>query len=194
VPLARGASTVLPGSHLQPAAHLAAVRRAWAPWLLLSVVVFVWGLPQVKSWILLTAYPGPIPDGLVQRVPPVAQAIQSSRRRPSFRRHRHPVRRPCRRVVLPRAAAYGAAFRQVRPCYHHGDDVHRLYCPLRRHGWQPGAGFARTGPLYPFFAALLGWLGVAITGSDTSSMPLAKDYRRTGLDPAQMAAANAPVV
>jgi lactate permease len=32
-----------------------------------------------------------------------------------------------------------------------------------------GLAFTRTGRLYPFFAAMLGWLGVALTGSDTSS-------------------------
>jgi lactate permease len=32
-----------------------------------------------------------------------------------------------------------------------------------------GLAFTRTGALYPFFAAVLGWLGVALTGSDTSS-------------------------
>ena len=32
-----------------------------------------------------------------------------------------------------------------------------------------GVAFAETGVLYPFFAAMLGWLGVALTGSDTSS-------------------------
>ena len=33
-----------------------------------------------------------------------------------------------------------------------------------------GLAFTRTGPtLYPIFGTLLGWLGVALTGSDTSS-------------------------
>ena len=32
-----------------------------------------------------------------------------------------------------------------------------------------GLAFTRTGWLYPFFGTLLGWLGVALTGSDTSS-------------------------
>jgi len=32
-----------------------------------------------------------------------------------------------------------------------------------------GLAFAHTGAAYPFFAAMLGWLGVALTGSDTSS-------------------------
>src|SRR6185295_8873645 len=35
-----------------------------------------------------------------------------------------------------------------------------------------GLAFTRTGGLYPLFAALLGWLGVALTGSDTSSNAL----------------------
>jgi len=35
-----------------------------------------------------------------------------------------------------------------------------------------GLAFTRTGWLFPFFAALLGWLGVALTGSDTSSNAL----------------------
>ena len=35
-----------------------------------------------------------------------------------------------------------------------------------------GLAFTQTGWLYPLFAALLGWLGVALTGSDTSSNAL----------------------
>ena len=47
-----------------------------------------------------------------------------------------------------------------------------------------GLAFAKTGPLYPLFGALIGWLGVALTGSDTSSNVLfggLRDaYRYTG--------------
>jgi lactate permease len=35
-----------------------------------------------------------------------------------------------------------------------------------------GLAFTKTGAIYPIFAALLGWLGVALTGSDTSSNAL----------------------
>src|SRR5206468_4571987 len=35
-----------------------------------------------------------------------------------------------------------------------------------------GLALAKTGPLYPFFGTLLGWLGVALTGSDTASNAL----------------------
>jgi lactate permease len=58
-----------------------------------------------------------------------------------------------------------------------------------------GLAFARTGWLYPFFGTLLGWLGVALTGSDTSSNVLFGSLQRItaeqlGLSPILMAAAN----
>ena len=40
---------------------------------------------------------------------------------------------------------------------------------LRASTRRMGLAFARTGVLYPFFGTMLGWLGVALTGSDTSS-------------------------
>src|SRR5438132_12793323 len=58
-----------------------------------------------------------------------------------------------------------------------------------------GLAFARTGVLYPFFGTLLGWLGVALTGSDTASNVLFGSLQRItsqqlGLSPILMAAAN----
>ena len=41
-----------------------------------------------------------------------------------------------------------------------------------------GLAFTRTGWLYPFFAPMLGWLGVALTGSDTSSNALFGSLQR----------------
>lgn len=41
-----------------------------------------------------------------------------------------------------------------------------------------GLAFTKTGALYPFFAAMLGWLGVALTGSDTSSNALFGNLQR----------------
>lgn len=41
-----------------------------------------------------------------------------------------------------------------------------------------GLAFTKTGWLYPFFAPLLGWLGVALTGSDTSSNALFGSLQR----------------
>jgi lactate permease len=58
-----------------------------------------------------------------------------------------------------------------------------------------GLAFTRTGFLYPFFAALLGWLGVALTGSDTSSNVLFGGLQKItaqqlGLSPVLICAAN----
>ena len=57
------------------------------------------------------------------------------------------------------------------------------------------ATFAQTGVLYPFFGALLGWIGVALTGSDTASNVLFGSLQRIsseqlGLSPTLMGAAN----
>jgi lactate permease len=58
-----------------------------------------------------------------------------------------------------------------------------------------GLAFARTGHLYPFFGTLLGWLGVALTGSDTASNVLFGSLQKIsaqqiGISPLLMAAAN----
>jgi lactate permease len=58
-----------------------------------------------------------------------------------------------------------------------------------------GLALTHTGVLYPFFAAILGWLGVALTGSDTSSNALFGNLQRItaerlGLSPVLICAAN----
>jgi len=58
-----------------------------------------------------------------------------------------------------------------------------------------GIAFTRTGWAYPFFGTFLGWLGVALTGSDTSSHALFGSVQRItsqqlGIDPILMCAAN----
>ncbi len=58
-----------------------------------------------------------------------------------------------------------------------------------------GLAFAGTGRLFPFFSAMLGWLGVFLTGSDTSANALFGTLQtvtagQLGMDPVLMAAAN----
>ena len=58
-----------------------------------------------------------------------------------------------------------------------------------------GLAFAQTGPLFPFFSAIVGWLGVFLTGSDTSANALFGSLQvvtaeKLGLDPVLMAASN----
>jgi lactate permease len=58
-----------------------------------------------------------------------------------------------------------------------------------------GLAFARTGALYPFFGTLIGWLGTATTGSDTSSNVLFGSLQKLtaqqiGVSPVLMTSAN----
>jgi lactate permease len=58
-----------------------------------------------------------------------------------------------------------------------------------------GLAFAATGALFPFFSSLVGWLGVFLTGSDTSANALFGNLQvvtanSLGFDPAIMAASN----
>jgi lactate permease len=58
-----------------------------------------------------------------------------------------------------------------------------------------GLAFTKTGFIYPFFAAVLGWLGVALTGSDTASNVLFGNLQtitaqQLGISPILLAAAN----
>ncbi|HTB98316.1 MAG TPA: L-lactate permease [Terracidiphilus sp.] len=58
-----------------------------------------------------------------------------------------------------------------------------------------GLAFAATGPIFPFFSAILGWLGVFLTGSDTSSNALFGNLQtvtaaRLGFNPVAIAAVN----
>ena len=58
-----------------------------------------------------------------------------------------------------------------------------------------GLAFSATGVLFPFFSPLMGWLGVFLTGSDTSSNALFGSLQtvsaaRLGLDPVLIAGAN----
>jgi len=58
-----------------------------------------------------------------------------------------------------------------------------------------GLAFAATGSMFPFFSAMLGWLGVFLTGSDTSANALFGNLQvvtagRLGLNPVLMAAGN----
>jgi lactate permease len=77
-----------------------------------------------------------------------------------------------------RPAQVGRVFR--RTCYQMKIPIPTIACMLglsyvtRYAGMDAtlGVAFAQTGPLYPFFAALLGWLGVFLTGTDAGSNAL----------------------
>jgi lactate permease len=186
------------------------VIRAWVPWLILSVLVFVWGLPQTKAaldGLSIVRVPVPALHNLVQRVPPVVAAPKPE---PavfnlnwlSATGSGILVAALIAGLVMgyrPRelARAYWSTLKLVRFSLLTIATMLAIGFTTRYSGLDAtlGLAFARTGWLYPFFGTLLGWLGVALTGSDTSSNVLFGSLQRITaeqlhLSPILMAAAN----
>ncbi|HEX9902262.1 MAG TPA: L-lactate permease [Acidobacteriota bacterium] len=184
--------------------------RAWLPWVVLSLVVFLWGLPRVRSFLdgifsLQVALPAL--DGLILRMPPVVASPTAERAVFSFNALSFTGTGI---LVAALAAAVMMGLRPGRVLRIYGQTIRSLRFTLltvaamlalgtvtRYSGLDAmlGLAFARTGILYPFFGTLLGWLGVALTGSDTSSNVLFGSLQRIsaerlGLSPVLMAAAN----
>jgi lactate permease len=193
-----------------PAAPSRDVLRAWVPWIILSVLVFIWGLPQTKAMldgISIVRLPVPGLHNLVQRVPPVVAAPKPE---PALYNLNWLSATGSGILVAaliagltmgyrPRelARAYWSTLKLVRFSLLTIAAMLAIGFTTRYSGLDAtlGLAFARTGWLYPFFGTLLGWLGVALTGSDTSSNVLFGSLQRItaeqlGLSPTLMAAAN----
>ncbi|OGD10122.1 MAG: lactate permease [Candidatus Aminicenantes bacterium RBG_13_62_12] len=186
------------------------IMRAWMPWLILSLIVFLWGLPPVKAFldgVFSVRTPVPGLDGLIVRVPPVVSEAAPEAAVFSFNALSFTgtgiliaalisagLMRFSPRQVL---SLYGRTLLRVRYSLLTVAAMLALGYLTRYSGLDAtlGLAFARTGVLYPFFGTLLGWLGVALTGSDTSSNVLFGSLQRIsaeqlGLSPILMAAAN----
>ncbi|CUA82294.1 L-lactate transport [Gulbenkiania indica] len=188
----------------------AEVVRAWLPWLVLSVMVFAWGSPTMKKaldaiFTLDIQWPGL--HNLVQKMPPVVAEphleaavyklnilsttgtgilvaglisglIMGYRPGEMMRVYRETfwsLRFSLMTIVAMLALGYLTRYSGV--------DI------------TLGLAFSHTGVLYPFFGTLLGWLGVALTGSDTAANVLFGGLQKAsaqqlGLSPVLMAAAN----
>lgn len=183
---------------------------AWMPWIVLSVVVFVWGLPQVKTWlnnISLLNITVPYLHNQVLRVPPVV--LQPKAEEAVFALNWLSATgtgllisglisglllglSPMKLVRL-----FGNTIWRVRYSLVTIAAMLALGFSTRYAGLDAtmGLAFASTGSLFPFFSALLGWLGVALTGSDTSSNVLFGNLQQitaqqVGISPVLAAAAN----
>jgi lactate permease len=162
------------------------VIAAWVPWVLLTVFVFVWGLPDFKRLLSPTVVPIEVP-GLhlrVARVEPVVPQREVEKAVYSF----NPVTATGTSIFL--AAIASAVWLRISPlrfvrifvrtCMQMRIPLFTIACMLaiafttRYSGMDAtlGLAFTKTGWIYPLFAAMLGWLGVALTGSDTSSNAL----------------------
>lgn len=187
-----------------------ATRKAWMPWLILTLLVFLWGIPSVKGALdalFKRAVHFPGLDMLVMRMPPVVAA---------------PVAEPAVYTLNPLSATgsaillaaivsglllgarpsemlrgYSKALRTVWPSLLTIAAMLALGNVTRFSGLDAtmGLAFATTGALYPWFGTMLGWLGVAVTGSDTASNVLFGGLQKITanqlhLSPILMASAN----
>jgi lactate permease len=184
---------------------------AWLPWVILTAFILAWGTPAVKGaldGLFTAAVPVEWLDGLVQRMPPVA-ATGSSPEGAKWR------------LNLLSATGTGIWFAALSAGLLLGFSPGRLLCVYLQTLWKVrlslltigamlalgnvtkfsgadatiGLALAGTGTFYPFFGTLLGWLGVALTGSDTASNVLFGSLQRitaeqTGISPVLMGAAN----
>ncbi len=200
------------------------VLRAWMPFALLTVMVLIWGFPAIKPWntpavkdwldaqlswkaevsvLHLKVAKG---QEITGRETPIAVDLEKAVLDVV------PLSATGTAVMLAavasglllgvspgaQARALGKTVMRMRPA------IYAILCMLslgfvtKYSGMDAvlGLAFTRTGPtLYPIFGTLLGWLGVALTGSDTSSNVLFGNLQKItatklGLSPILMAAAN----
>ena len=186
------------------------VALAWMPWIILTVFVFLWGLPTVKGLLNGIWAPNVTVEGLhrlVVKVPPVvAQPV------PEAAVFGFGLLSMTGTGILLAAVVAGLAmgFGPLALLRSYGRTLYAVRLSLLTIAAMLGLGyltrysgldatmglaFASTGVLYPLFGTLLGWLGVALTGSDTASNVLFGGLQRItaeqiGLSPVLMAAAN----
>jgi lactate permease len=187
-----------------------AVFRAWMPWIIMSVCVFAWGIPAVKTFFndhtLVNVHVRWL-DKAVFRAPPVVAQPKAEDAIFAFNWL------SATGTSLLLAAIASGLLLQIRPtrlAHIFAITIGRVRWSLltisammaigftTRYGGLDatlGLAFASTGVLFPLFSPLLGWLGVALTGSDTSSNVLFGNLqqitaRQLGISPILAAAAN----
>ncbi|MGA2747492.1 MAG: L-lactate permease [Verrucomicrobiota bacterium] len=185
------------------------VFMAWLPYLLLVLLVFLWGLDAVKEPLerVTMKFNWPGLQSAAQSVPPVARASSS------FAGVYKLNFMTASGTACMFAMLLASIFLRVTPRQFGkvtAISIQQLAFPvltivsvlsfafLMNYSGATttlGLAFASTGRAFPFFSALLGWLGVFLVGSDTSSNALFGNLQavtagRLGLNPILMAAAN----
>jgi lactate permease len=172
----------------EPNPHYAAaqVAYAWVPWALLTLFVFIWGLPEFRKLLQPTALVIEVPQLhlAIARQPPVVETRELEKAIFNF----NWLSATGTGIFL--AAMVSACWLRIAPgrflrlfgqtCYRVRWALFTIACMLaiafttRYSGMDAtlGLAFTKTGWIFPLFSALLGWLGVALTGSDTSSNAL----------------------
>ena len=188
-----------------------AVFQAWVPWVILTSLILVWGLPWFKTAMDSIAAPKfavPHLHQAVQRVPPVAPA--GAKPEPAEFRLNFLSATGTGILVAALMAGVAMRFRPRELLKTYIETIWRIRFSLltitamlalgnvtKFSGTDAtlGLALAQSGLLYPFFGTLLGWLGVALTGSDTASNVLFGSLQKItaeqlNLSPILMAAAN----
>jgi lactate permease len=184
--------------------------RAWTPWVILSVFVFIWGLPVVKTWLnglFAPAFPMGGLHNLIEKMPPVVTAPTKE----SAVYTLNILSATGTAILL--SAVVSAIFMKYNPLVIVRTFFRTIWLvkyslltivlmlalgTLTRYSGTDttlGLAFANTGVFYPFFGTLMGWIGVALTGSDTASNVLFGGMQKVaadqlGLSPNLMGAAN----
>lgn len=157
---------------------------SWVPWIVLSIVVAVWGTGWFKALvnpIFTWSYPVAGLHNLIQKVPPVVDKPAPEGAVFAFTYLSYTGTGILIAAIisgflmkfspLDLIRAYGQTLWVVRKSLLTIVAMLAIGVLTRYSGIDAtlGLAFAGTGFLYPFFGTLLGWLGVALTGSDTAS-------------------------
>lgn len=195
----------------QPDAAAAPVLKSMLPWVILTAFILVWSLPQVKAvldGIASPKFPVPHLHLAVQRVAPVA--VQGAKPEAAEFRLNYLSATGTSIFLAAIVAGLTMGFGPRDMARSYLETIWRIRLSLltiaamlalgnvtKYSGTDAtlGLALARTGWFYPFFGTLLGWLGVALTGSDTASNVLFGSLQKItseqlGLSPILMAAAN----
>jgi lactate permease len=183
---------------------------ALLPWIIVCVVMLIWGNGAFKTWansIFTWNYPVPELHNLINKVPPVAAKPTPEGAVFSFT---YLTFTGTGMLIAAIISGFLMGFSPLKMIGEYGRTIKLCAISLitisamlaigtltRLSGVDAtlGLAFAATGVLYPFFGTLLGWLGVALTGSDTASNVLFGNLQKItaeqlGLSPVLMAAAN----
>jgi lactate permease len=180
------------------------------PWIIVCIVLLVWGTAWFKALvnpIFTWNYAVPGLHNLVQKVPPVVATPASEGAVFAFT---YLSFTGSGILIAAIVSGFAMGFSPVRMIKAYGETIKVVSYSLitisamlaigtltRYSGIDAtlGLAFAGAGVLYPFFGTLLGWLGVALTGSDTASNVLFGGLQKItaqqlGLSPILMGAAN----
>lgn len=183
---------------------------AWLPWIILAVILFVWGLTGVKTWFNALSDPKiPVPylHNLVLRAPPVV--AKPTKEAALFDFNWLSATGTALLITgvisgfilglspLELVKTFWGTLMRLRFSLLTIAAMLALGYTTRYAGLDAtmGLAFASTGVLFPFFSPVLGWLGVALTGSDTSSNVLFGSLqtitaKKLGISPILAAASN----